>query len=376
MLQGKRNNQRRKRKPQPKASKRKVKTPTTPSTMQSGKRYFPKTRPERQWTLVRLTECAQKYAVALTDAWAPEALSACIPTAPALASHKARAQIRFDGAIGLQGIGFVALMHSSSKDAPHGYYTDATFNSSLVLTYAAVAGLVPVYLAGLPYTFGEVNPNVNCFPRIVASAIRLEYVGTTLNESGLTYALHEPNHEALNNASGSTLGQYPATVVQRVGDRSIAVLNGFPINSLETAYTDNLAPYPWCKGVNSGAFPVNGTFPGGAAGTVVSVVMITGVPGQTFHVELCQHMEYIGFNTTAMQTPTHSDAAGFSSVIQAVQQIPLKLSQEPDCPPICQLRSSLTQVMKEMIPQVLDKIVGPASSRANQSAAQSARRLF
>lgn len=321
---------------------------------------------------VLLSECSQKYAVALTDPWAPEAAGACIPTTPAQPSHKARAQIRFDGYIGLQGFGFVAIMHTGANDSPFAYYSEATFNATNIPAFAVLSGMTPVYMAGLPYTYTQLNSAVNIFPRIVASGVKFEYTGTTLNEMGLTYSLHEPAHETLLNSTVAALGAYPQTVVQRVSHRATVSLNGYPVSPNETTFSEPTAvqsgPYPWCKGVNSGVFPANGTFGGGGAGTPITVVAINGVAGQTFHVELCQLMEYVGFSTTAMQTKTHADPHGYATVIQAVQQIPYALAQEPDCPPICQLKSTLFEIGKTLIPRALDFMVGPAASRALQAA--------
>jgi hypothetical protein len=338
-------------------------------------------KPQMKLTTTSLSVCAQKYAVALTDPFAPEALQSCIPSMPSVPSHKVHAILRTDGAIGTQGIGFVAIMHCVSKDAPHLYYTDATFVGTTAITYAAASGLQIGYLSGLPYDNATLVSGVNLQARIVGSGVKFEYTGTTLNESGLVYALHAPNHESLNNSSIPGLGAFPETVIQRVSQRANLYLNGFPTSNQETIFAggnteETFGPYPWSKRASGGAFPANGTFAGGVAGAVVSLIMITGVPGQTFHIEAAVHHEYIGFSASALLTPTHSDAEGQSKVLQAVQRIPLLLAQEPECPPICQLKKTLVETAKEVVPVALDYLVGPVASRALQAGAAAVKRLF
>jgi hypothetical protein len=75
---------------------------------------------------------------------------------------------------------------------------------------------------------------------------------------------------------------------------------------------------------------------------------MTGPVGNTFEVELVEHIEYVGVATSAMVTPSHSDARGFQVVNTAAQLVQQKATQRPTAP-----RPSL---MKEAIIETLNSL--------------------
>jgi hypothetical protein len=332
---------------------------------------------------IRMSMCAQKYAVALMQPFALEAQGACIPTAPAVPSFKSRTYIRGDGVIGTAGVGVLACMFSTVNDAPTAYVSNATFAGTTVPAFAVASGLDLIY-NNSTFTYGNYTNPQDLQSRIVAAGVNFQYTGTTLNESGLVYGLHSPDHINLNGLSGANLGARSETVIQRVSDRTTLQVNGYPTTAIECAYDSPLAIslanlryriYPWTKEL-LGVFPANGTYPGGTAGAPLTVFLITGVAGASFHYELVQLNEFTGRLAQPHLSPSHSDTRGMEMVVQSAQHVAFSVASEPDCPPICAFKKLLIETAQDMAPKALDVLLGPVASSALKLAATAVRRLF
>jgi hypothetical protein len=76
---------------------------------------------------------------------------------------------------------------------------------------------------------GTDDVSVSAVGRMVSSGLRSQYTGTTLNESGLHWAYHDPSHASLSGITVSSIGAF--------GDANIIGVTRRPFT----------LPVFWCK---------------------------------------------------------------------------------------------------------------------------------
>lgn len=269
----------------------------------------------------QLSMCATKYLMACTKASSPSADGACIPTFPALPSQKAKGFIRGTAVIGLGGVGFVAVSPCVGSDYQCVTFSNSSFSGQAV-SDTSNPEVVAQGLVNLPYAgtaVGSVTNGTRVNGRIVGGELCVQYTGTALNRSGMIYAYTDPNHTDVNGMTAATLGarQQCRVVVnrgQRVGTALCAVRPEeveYPPYSAEISGVNNLKSrlYPYSDWNNSGS---------AAVGSLISCILFTGVPGESFQFEYHQHVEYCGGGTAGRTTPTDLDSTGFEAVNTAV----------------------------------------------------------
>lgn len=304
---------------------------------------------------VSLTKCALKYALACSDPFNVAARGACIPSAPAHPSQKVHTFARFTASVGTNNVGFIAWNPAIANDAPCIYYTDSTFTGAfatgvdiLTATSTLRTGVVATGLDNLPYSSTQLTSVAGTDQRgvigkIVAGALRIQYVGTTLNESGLYYCLQEPNHGNLSGYNGNSIGFYADADVSAI-TRKPCMLNSFAVTENELNWSSTIVNtaqipsqqataiiYPFSKGdqfFSTAAGDLAYQYGTDAYGTSLyaappnGVIAFTGVAGQQLHVEVILHVEYTGNVPGPMETRNDADADGAAIVMAATAQLP------------------------------------------------------
>lgn len=149
-----------------------------------------------------LSKCAMDYARCLVNPFTGPL--ACIPSYPALMSRKVRVWSKGVMETGSSGMGFVCAdpLRGAVSDVSCVNFTDNSFAGSSILT-PATAGVVNGY-SNADYVNSQVATNGITF-RVVASGIRVRYVGTELDRGGYAVALSDTNHNSLYNRNISQL---------------------------------------------------------------------------------------------------------------------------------------------------------------------------
>lgn len=249
---------------------------------------------------------------------------------------------RIQGVIGTQGIGFVALAPTLGSDCQNVWYTNAAFAGTAAAILSAnntpTTGVLVATPTQLPYTADILCnqtqlDNERISGRIVAAGLKVTYTGTVLNQSGMYYGLTEPNHGCVSGATQADIGSYQCAAIRPVTRMPLLVV-AHPLTDVEdqpqflfSASSSSHLLYP-LSNANT-AFNTTyrgptayaaGTPIGIGAGGPVSIIIISGVAGQTFQIDVIQHVEYMGNLSQATQTRTHQDAAGAEIVRAAVDQ--------------------------------------------------------
>lgn len=295
---------------------------------------------------VLLSQCAAKYASAIANPWSPGAAGACVPYGDSRSSQKTTTFARFDAVVGTNGIGFAIFTPTIVNDFATAWYTSATFTGTTAavvttgLNTTSTVGVNFINMANLPYQFsslaqtqaatagGQLNRG-----RIVSYGISASYTGTELNMGGLVYCFSDPAHNNMQGASIAQLGTRMESDVSNVS-RDKCWLMASAVDSDELEYpgyggtpSEALGAYfPFSRNAYLDSASATGNFTNGAAPLII---MFTGVAGNTLHIEIVQHSEFVGPITEGKTTPSVMDAEGTMTVLAAANKVPLMKVANP-----------------------------------------------
>lgn len=328
-----------------------------------------------------LPACTLKYALAISDPMSPAARGACVPFG-SNASQKVTALIRFDTKFGTNGIAAFLAAPCTASNLPSVYYTteDYTGTSSTDLFPWASSGsqATPAILkvgwssaghngpyraadlADLGATLADTAANMpQISARIVSAGYRVQYTGTTLNESGMFTCLQDPAHGCLSGQDIASIQTTADTMVEGLSRAPCTLrMHGVEEDEMEfpklevSAFTNGTLPvshqknlYPFSPSVGWRESPTGrdmefvfahglGTSTPLNAGTLAygcpsGVVIVSGKAGESLHVEITLHLEFIGNRPSAFYTPVTADPQGAQLVRTAALTIPAKMQSDP-----------------------------------------------
>jgi hypothetical protein len=311
--------------------------------------------------LKNMSPCVRKMFNAITSPWSPSATGACIPIFPARPSQKVTGFCRFDITVGTSGVGFVCVTPSLASDAPIALYTTSTYTGSsgpLDTAFTAATGVISTTgvtstnMSNLPYSASSfvgalgVPPQVR--GRIVSSSVSIQYSGTTLQQSGLVYCYTDPAHDSTGNLGVTALsGRKEADVTPTTRDK--CWVSSYPITRNECDYERNGVPnygqsvqagltttqlsrqefidiiYPFANGsdFNSSASAITSVATGTTYVAAPMCIIISGATaGNSYHVEIVTHAEYIGPGAEGRTTSSEFDTIGAEKLLGAVGKLP------------------------------------------------------
>lgn len=283
-------------------------------------------RQSRRGRRVGLTHCANKYFQAVRDPFGVEAIGACVPTMPAFPSQKAHAFVRdVTVTVGTLGVGYIVWQPCLANDLVSVWATASNFAHVGIDFSSLATGVLPIVVSDSPYAADQLTGSVAPVTgRLVSAGMRCRYTGTELNRGGQVYAYATPDHSPIvqdvtQGITTTILGQYLETQIVHVRDSSLLAQlasANMRMSELDSVHSSlSISAFPWMSGrsLPSSVYP-DSTMPG----FPTFVMMFTGVPGNTFSVDLIQHAEYFGRPCENMQTPNHTDSIGFEKVTQAI----------------------------------------------------------
>lgn len=292
-------------------------------------RAKPRTMPRQvPWGLPALSDCAGKYALALADPFDSRASGVCVPTFPAINSQKFSGKCRFTFAANGSGVGFANIMPAVCSDYFSAHFSTGTWagntNSSNIAsdTLNTSTAYTQVPYTGLDFTDGM-------SARIVAVGVRVTYVGTVTNMSGLIQVTVSPDHQNLNTLSTDELTALPQTQTMRVSADSVFCCTG-GVSPQEFEYVNNdhgtaavvPAIYQFSNGDHYSTAGVDNV----VGGCPITVRVRAAVPGITFYVEVITHYEFYGPSISLLGTQSHVDPTGFAIVSAAQSRIPTRIT--------------------------------------------------
>lgn len=309
---------------------------------------------------LELSRSASMYLKSYISPFATSVSQVCVPRPPSQRSYKVTGFIRGTGYIGQSGIGFVAFAPCLANNYPAVYFTTAAYNQPLsagppsdqfVATSATGGANFPanVNMSNLPFNLANLTAGIPpgtgstlaIAGRIVSSSIRIQYTGTTLNQSGMYYAYADPDlqnvlggdHLAAAPGTGysvSTLSTRDATEINKVtqnNESSIIVIPTDPnLDDYPRPNNSNLRKlYPYA---NAESFTtLDGT---SLIGCPSSIIMITGQKDQPFYFEAVTHAEYLGPGIPqALLSESETDVVGYDTVKNLLTHAQREVSSNP-----------------------------------------------
>lgn len=276
---------------------------------------------------------------------------------------------------GTAGFGFVAIAPCLSNNDPVAYSTNSAYTGSDMVILSAVntlrAGVDSISMANLPYASGDfvtswASDSENVVGRIVSIGVRVTYVGTTLNESGVFYLYSSPTHQNVTRLANTTgeLGVLNETEVCGV-TRTPCEMRAFPVTPGEGEYSNSAAIpnkstalYPYSSNntdFNGNSFAASdGTT---NVGSPIMVVAVSGLPaGASFLVEIIQHVEYAGLKAASNVTSSEADQRGYEIVAAASQRLPVMKNAQPDKSFLTLMKDAIGEVATALKPVAIDAL--------------------
>jgi hypothetical protein len=224
-----------------------------------------------------------------------------IPSLPAMLTRRARVFSR--GTFSTQGnlLGFISMN-------PQGALVSDDANGYIVATSGAGAfGTFPPFLAAgtnsvnsnSEYVTASIGPNL-IQGRVVASGLRVRYIGTMLNTGGQMTALHEPNHNSLQGLAFANVTNYvEGRLINIRADQSYEICYK-PVRDTD----DDMGGVSPAQGVGTNTY-------------YMGFAIQSAVANSAFEYEAFTCLEFIGSNIRD-KTLSVADLAGHSAVQTAM----------------------------------------------------------
>lgn len=249
----------------------------------------------------------QNFAKVYGDPFLKE--SARIPVFPIRASKMLRVMTGVSGVLNGTGVGFVTVKPAFCiiNDKPSIFYSNAAASPPFLTTdngtYAIGSGF-----AASPYTLSDFDYGVNGKTfRIVAQAIRVRYVGTTLNAAGSCYCAQLSPEKDLNGYTVDDIKRQMGWKEYVFSDRSWHSI------CRHITTTDD-QDYQYWNGNQGNFYYYNGSGTPTKDNFPFYGMILTGTAGQPFEIEVCTHIELVAPSLDQLSVSTH-DAQGVGTVI-------------------------------------------------------------
>lgn len=324
---------------------------------------------------VTTSPCLKKWFDCVTEPFGQNAQGACIPFGGNVDSNRYMGYIRGDITIGTGKVGILILAPSPYNDVNCMWVTNAGFTGNDATWVTNLNTLAPGFTAltvtnnrfsaqsvlGSAATQRDMPLQV----RMVGGGIKLYYTGTELNKSGLMSIYTNPSHQnATYNSSGvsstSSLGAYQETLICPISrepkEYPLTPLltteleyYSFPVSGTGVQAAMTSFAYPWCSqqiinGAGLYAVP-SGLAALTYAGSASTIIMVTGVAGETIHFEYAMHCEAIGDLTEGQRLPADSDPMGVDAMMAALSRLQIERNSHPHSSSANVLKSEYVKVI-------------------------------
>lgn len=160
------------------------------------------------------TAAAVKYFFATTQPWNSPAVG--LPLEPAMQSSKQKFWSKGRVETGLLGIGFIVGNGGWCSDIASLHVTSPLFNGQSIQTSAV--GVEP-FATNSPYTVSQLSPgngSAQLQIRLVATGLRIRYIGTELNRGGRVLSFEHPDHNTIVGYDATQVLGFPDTSFEPV----------------------------------------------------------------------------------------------------------------------------------------------------------------
>lgn len=297
---------------------------------------------------LQLGKCSLKLLKLIKDPFS--ARDICMAASQSPPSFKVRCYHTVNLSVNANGYQYLYMSPTTANDAPCIFYLQNAANGD------AYDGGVPSFsqdadantaqnvtsdgtIPNIPYPVSAFDVSSTresaLIGRVVALSIRIRYTGTELNKSGKILAYASPNNNRIDRFNLDTIQGLQGCIktpttrewvqVTEIASQSNTMRYPGYDDSIQsggggaTPYgTKNGYIYPWADSSNTMKYI------GGAGGEndygapTIMVAVVGAVEGESFEVQVCQHIEYIGATVGALVTHSDTDERGRDTVVTAL----------------------------------------------------------
>lgn len=302
---------------------------------------------------MKLSTATSRYLRAFLDPFASDVKLVGAPRAGAMPSYKATGFIRGVGYIGSLGMGYVIFSPTLCNNVACVGYTTSSYGYSVVSSFASddntttpvgsVTAPAGASMGNLPYSWTTLATPATIRDtiegRVVSSSLRVYYTGTQLNSSGQYYGYVDPDFTSVvsspHNLVTAPADGYTVSMLGQKEATEIAAIHQNEMRLVMVPPVDTMCDYPL-----QGASALRKTFPYSqnvvngflASGAPPAVIVVTGVPGQSFYFEAITHVEYVGPGVMqGLLSESATDAVGYDAVNTVLQRAVRRTAADARC---------------------------------------------
>lgn len=254
---------------------------------------------------LKMYPSTQNFARVYGDPFLKE--SARLPAFPIRATKMQRIYASSSGVLNQDGVGFITVIpaHAVTNNLPSVFWS----NQSTSPPFISLTGSVGSAVANSPYASADYvfGPNGKTM-RIVAQAIRVRYVGTTLNAAGACYCAQLTPQQSVQNATIDELKKQMGWKEYVFSDRGWHTICRHITNVEDQNFSYfNPEAQKWYYYNTPTPSTDNIPFYG---------MIMTGIAGQPFEWEVVTHLEIVAPNLDQIQV-SHQDSQGVAQVVSA-----------------------------------------------------------
>jgi hypothetical protein len=295
-----------------------------------------------------LSKCSAHYAFAIAHPFHPSSRSVCNPNFSAPLSSKCAGVGGFDIAIGTAGIGWILFSPNFANDGICAYYTNASYTGSVASPFSANntlnTGVTAQAPGWMPYSTSSFKNGTSPESGIEAGAcvvmgVRATYTGQWSTLGGMIYCYHSPDHQSVSGMAPSDVLSRPETEVRgvskkpcefRIHDALLSESEGQGPNFNSTPvqyypYSQSASFATTYRGSTAYTYTDGGSV---SAGVPVAAIFFVGTAGNTFHIDVCSHFEFVGQQPSYLYTARGNDRVGAGQVISAALGVPERLKSD------------------------------------------------
>lgn len=296
---------------------------------------------------VTIPECSIHYIDAIFDPF-DTPCGVCIPCDLfPLPSQKVKTTFRGVGNLGTTGYGFVVVNPATVNDIAGVITTTSTSVGGATTALNAFTNTGNGLFTQLPYTAANLVGNT-LQTRVVAVGMRVRYSGTEMGRSGLYVACEEQDLGTLNTSTYNQIKDIPNAYTTRpAGDGtwdSVVCYSG-PITPGTLEFVKSANPL-----ATAGVYPF--------------AIVMQGVAGDPFEIEIVEHIEYIGTMVQG-KTMSHADPTTYGKILETSKSVSAVKTITPDEGP-----SAFQKFVNSVVqaaPKLINFGVGIATSLATEN---------
>jgi len=262
----------------------------------------------RQRLLYTVPECTRHYISARADPFNTIG-GACMPSSDFnFPSLKSKSVSSGTFRLGTTGVGYIAYLPAGANNSANIVTTGVSSVGTNATALSAFTNLITFNFANIPFAAADFGGNL--LWRYVAGGIRVQYIGSLMNQNGNAFCYCDPDHSSVTNTQ----------TVNGIGNTEVC--RRIPITG-STMHQGGGTQQNWlCTVTDNGpVVPAEIAFTAASSvqATPYMVIAINGAAGDLYEFEVAQHSEWQGTTVPSM-TPSEEDSTSWPVVDEVMKQ--------------------------------------------------------